>query len=67
MATKLKRRFFYDGKELVDPGELLSIQEVRKFYSREYPELNNANFKQEINDKELTLDVTFTAEIGTKG
>jgi PRTRC genetic system protein C len=68
MAGKvLKRIFMFDDKELVDPGQLLTVEEVRKYYSTKYPELTNASFTQSIDDKKDSLIIKFGKSYGTKG
>jgi len=66
-AIELKRKFVFDDKDLPDPGEILSVDEVRKYYATKHPELTNATYEQKIDAKENTLVITFSKSYGTKG
>jgi PRTRC genetic system protein C len=67
MSETLKRKFMYDDEELIDPGSMLTIEEVRKYHSQKIPELTNASFTQKIDSKEKVLVITFGKTLGTKG
>ena len=62
----LQREFHYQGLKLPDPGEGMSPEQVRDFYSATYPEIATAA----IEGPEATgaaLRYTFARAIGTKG
>lgn len=66
LVTKtLRREFFLNGRRLADPNPAFSIDEVRDHYIREYPELNNASYREETTGE--SYRITFTAAAGTKG
>ena len=67
MSETLKRKFIYDNKELIDPGSILTIEEVRKYHSQKIPELTNASFTQKIDSSKKELVITFGKTLGTKG
>jgi PRTRC genetic system protein C len=60
-----KRKFIYDKKELADPGEMFSVEEVRKYHSRQHPELVTAGYSQKFEGDVLV--VTFNETVGVKG
>lgn len=64
-ATATTRVFLYDGREFGDPDPTLSIEEVRKQLAEFFPELVNADHREEIRDGQRR--VTFSRRIGTKG
>jgi PRTRC genetic system protein C len=64
-ATVLKRKFMYNGQELVDVDPAMSAQETRDFYSMNYPELATADVVETINDEFVIY--TFNKSVGTKG
>lgn len=39
---KPRRRFLYNGTLLSDPDPTMTVQEVKDYYTRQFPELNNA-------------------------
>lgn len=64
MATSLTRKIVFDGKTLKDvPG--MSSDELKKFYTRLYPELSTATVEEEIAPTGMT--VTFTTGYKSKG
>lgn len=65
-ATAIERRFNYNGVALPDPGPGMSVEQVKEFYSTQYPDLSTATFSGPT-EKEGKLEYTFTRAIGTKG
>jgi PRTRC genetic system protein C len=65
-ASPLKREFTYMGLKLADPNSKLTVEEVRSFYSRQYPDLATAAVTgpETVGDKLL---FSFVRAIGTKG
>ena len=65
-ATPLKRSFAFLGVKLPDPNPKLSAEEVRSFYSAQYPDLATAAIigPEAVGDK---LAFRFERAIGTKG
>ena len=65
-ATPLKRSFAFLGVKLPDPNPKLSAEEVRSFYSAQYPDLATAAIigPEAVGDK---LVFRFERAIGTKG
>lgn len=62
----MPRIFIYDGREFPDPDPSLSVEEVRKQLSDFFPELTNAETREERRgDDEVRY--TFARRIGTKG
>ena len=62
----MTRIFVYDGREFPDPDPGLSVEEVRRQLSDFFPELNNAETREDRRgDDEVRY--TFTRRIGTKG
>lgn len=61
----MARLFIYDGREFPDPDEALSVDEVRKQMSEFFPELTNADVREEKRGEDTAY--TFTRRIGTKG
>ena len=62
----MTRIFVYDGREFPDPDPGLSVEDVRKQLSDFFPELTNAETREERRgDGEVRY--TFTRRIGTKG
>lgn len=66
-ATKLKRVFKVNDVELDDiPG--LTLREVAKAYSGQYPQLLNSSFEfKEIDDKKNVEVYTVNTTVGLKG
>ncbi len=65
-ARPLKREFIYMGLKLADPNPKLTVEEVRSFYSGQYPDLATAAVTgpEAVGDKLL---FSFQRAIGTKG
>ena len=65
-ASPLKREFTYMGLKLADPNSKLTVEEVRSFYSGQYPDLATAAVTgpEAVGDKLL---FSFVRAIGTKG
>src|SRR4051794_38436679 len=62
----MPRVFVYDGREFPDPDPGLSVEDVRKQLSDFFPELTNADTREERRgDDEVRY--TFARRIGTKG
>jgi PRTRC genetic system protein C len=62
----MPRIFVYDGREFPDPDPGLSVEDVRKQLSDFFPELTNAETREERRgDDEVRY--TFARRIGTKG
>ena len=65
-ASPLKRPFAFLGLKLPDPNPKLTAEEVRSFYSAQYPDLATASITgpEAVDDK---LVFRFERAIGTKG
>jgi PRTRC genetic system protein C len=65
-ASPLKRSFSFQGLKLPDPNPKLTAEEVRPFYSAQYPDLATAAITgpEAVGDK---LIFRFERSIGTKG
>ncbi len=65
-ASPLKRSFAFLGMKLPDPNPKLNAEEVRSFYSAQYPDLATASITgpEAVCDK---LIFCFERAIGTKG
>jgi len=65
-ASPLKRYFAFQGLKLPDPDPQLTAEEVRSFYSTQYPDLATASITgpEAVDDK---LVFRFERAIGTKG
>ena len=61
----MARIFRYDGREFPDPDPQLSVEDVRKQLGEFFPELANADTREEKRDDDTIF--TFTKRIGTKG
>ena len=62
----MPRAFVYDGREFPDPDPGLSVEDIRKQLSDFFPELTNAETREERRgDDEIRY--TFARRIGTKG
>jgi PRTRC genetic system protein C len=62
----MPRVFVYDGREFPDPDPGLSVEDIRKQLSDFFPELTNAETREERRgDDEVRY--TFARRIGTKG
>jgi len=67
-SKELKRAFVFNDIELEDPNKDYTTEQVKDFYSDQYPELVNANVKgPEIREKEGKILYTFGVEVGKKG
>jgi PRTRC genetic system protein C len=61
----MARIFIVDGRQLPDPDPRLSVQEVRAQFAQFFPELTNADAREEVRGDDT--HITFTRRIGTKG
>lgn len=61
----MARVFVYDGREFPDPDPKVSVEDVRKQLAEFFPELANAETREEQRDEDTVY--TFTRRIGTKG
>lgn len=61
----MPRVFVYDGREFPDPDASLSVEDVRKQLSDFFPELTNADTREERRGDDVRY--TFARRIGTKG
>lgn len=61
----MARVFIYDGREFPDPDPKLPVGEVRKQLSEFFPELGNADTREEKRGEDTAY--TFSKRIGTKG
>ncbi len=61
----MARIFVYDGREFPDPDARLSVEEVRRQLAEFFPELANADTREEQRGEDRVY--TFTRRIGTKG
>ena len=61
----MARVFMYDGRPFPDPDPALSVEDVRGQLSEFFPELANAETREERRGGDTVF--TFTRRIGTKG
>jgi PRTRC genetic system protein C len=61
----MARIFVYDGREFPDPDSKLSVEDVRKQLAEFFPELANAETREEKREEDAVY--TFMKRIGTKG
>lgn len=61
----MARVFIYDGREFPDPDPKVSVEEVRKQLAEFFPELANAETREEQRGEDTVY--TLTRRIGTKG
>ncbi|HEU5424093.1 MAG TPA: PRTRC system protein C, partial [Nitrolancea sp.] len=61
----MARVFIVDGRQFPDPDPKLSVQEVRAQFAEFFPELVNADTREEVRGDDT--HITFTKRIGTKG
>jgi PRTRC genetic system protein C len=61
----MARSFIYDGREFPDPDPKLTVEEVRQQLAQFFPELANAETREEGRGEDRVY--TFTRRIGTKG
>lgn len=68
-ASELKRKFKYGEIVLADPGENFSLEQVKEFYTAQYPELNNSAISSpNVVGESLVYNFTDkSANYGTKG
>jgi PRTRC genetic system protein C len=59
------RVFVYDGRSFPDPDPALSVEQVRQQLAEYFPELANAETREEQRGNDNIF--TFTRRIGTKG
>lgn len=65
-TAKLTRSFSYNGVTLPDPGEGLTVEQVRDIYSASYPEIVSAAIEGPT-QKGGKLIYEFRKSVGTKG
>jgi PRTRC genetic system protein C len=61
----MSRLFIYDGRTFPDPDSRLTVDEVRRQLSDFFPELSNADTREERRGEDTAY--TFARRIGTKG
>ena len=61
----MARLFFYDGRTFPDPDPRLSVEDARRQLSDFFPELANADTREERRGDDTLY--TFARRIGTKG
>ena len=61
----MARVFIVDGRQFPDPDPNLSVPEVRAQFAQFFPELANAETREEQRGEDT--HITFTRRIGTKG
>jgi PRTRC genetic system protein C len=61
----MARIFVYDGREFPDPDPRLSVEDVRRQLSEFFPELANADTREERRGEDTVY--SFRKRIGTKG
>ena len=61
----MARIFVYDGRQFPDPDSKLAVDEVRKQLAEFFPELANAETREEKRGDDTVY--AFTKRIGTKG
>lgn len=61
----MARLFVYDAREFPDPDSTLSVEDVRKQMTDFFPELANADTREEKRGDDVVY--TFSKRIGTKG
>lgn len=63
-----KRRFLFNDKELVDPGQEMTTDEVLSFYGEAYPELTNGSVSaSELDEDGETMTYILNSHVGDKG
>lgn len=74
MSDKLKpmkRLFMFGKRELADPGEHMTPEEVMELYSRQYPSLTKGEiagpFYEDEQEKYKVEGYTMSGSYGTKG
>lgn len=61
----MARIFVYDNRQFPDPDPTLSVEEVRRQFAEFFPELANAETREEKRGDDTVF--TFSKRIGTKG
>lgn len=61
----MARIFVYDNRQFPDPDPKLSVEEVRRQFAEFFPELANAETREEKRGEDTVY--TFSKRIGTKG
>ena len=61
----MARVFIVDGRQFPDPDPKLSVQEVRAQFAEFFPDLVNADTREETKGEDI--HITFAKRIGTKG
>ena len=61
----MTRVFVYDGREFPDPDPALSVDEVKKMMSDFFPELANAEVREQQRDEDTVYELV--RRVGTKG
>lgn len=61
----MARVFIVDGRQFPDPDPKLSVQEVRAQFAEFFPDLVNADTREETKGEDT--HITFARRIGTKG
>ena len=61
----MARIFVYDNRQFPDPDSRLSVEEVRRQFAEFFPELANAETREEKRGEDTVY--TFSKRIGTKG
>lgn len=65
IVESLKREFVINDITLPDPDSTMSIDQVRKFYANQYPEITTATYETQINNG--TAKYTFKQSVGKFG
>lgn len=61
----MPRMFVYDGRTFPDPDSRLSVEDVRRQLADYFPELANADTREELRGEDTVY--SFSRRIGTKG
>ena len=61
----MARIFIYDSRQFPDPDPKLSVEDVRRQFAEFFPELANAETREEKRGEDTVY--TFSKRIGTKG
>lgn len=61
----MARVFVYDGREFPDPDPTLSPEEVKKMMTDFFPELANAEVREQKRDEDTLYELV--RRVGTKG
>lgn len=65
-VEKMKREFSFNGVRLPDPNPELSAEQVRDFYTPQYPEISTAAIEGP-EAKNGKLAYSFSRAVGSKG